>query len=133
VRIKGTMHSLSTVNLKMATNRIWPKGYCFILLFWICPALLMAQATSQVYIFLTANIYAHPNSNLNIFSDISHSGTLVSYDSALINFYASVWQNNAESRLPDESPRGIDGIGGVFRFSKIRVISSSFLANNTRF
>ena len=117
MRIKGTMHSLSTVNLKMATNRIWPKGYCFILLFWICPALLMAQATSQVYIFPTANIYAHPNSNLNIFSDISHSGTLVSYDSALINFYASVWQNNAESRLPDESPRGIDGIGGVFRFS----------------
>jgi gliding motility-associated-like protein len=35
----------------------------------------------------------------------------------LINFYASVWQNNEGSLLPDESDRGIDGKGGVFRFS----------------
>jgi gliding motility-associated-like protein len=76
-----------------------------------------AQAVNQVYIFPSANLYAHPNSNIHIFSDISHSGTFVSYDSALINFYASVWQNNEGSLLPDESDRGIDGKGGVFRFS----------------
>jgi gliding motility-associated-like protein len=78
-----------------------------------------AQAVNQVYIFPSANIYAHPNSNLNIFSDISHSGTFVSYETSLINFYSSIWQNNAGSRLPDESARGIDGVGGVFRFSDL--------------
>ena len=81
------------------------------------PMAVYAQAVNQVYIFPSANLYAHPNSNIHIFSDISHSGTFVSYDSALINFYASVWQNNEGSLLPDESDRGIDGKGGVFRFS----------------
>lgn len=90
-----------------------------VVLFSVLPFISRAQSPSQVFIFPSANVYAHPNSNLNIFSNISHSGTLVSYDGALINFYASVWQNNEESRLPDESDRGIDGIGGVFRFSSL--------------
>lgn len=83
------------------------------------PLILNAQAVNQVYIFPAATVYAHPNSDLNIFSDISHSGSLVSYDTALINFYARIWQNNNGSRLPDESTRGIDGIGGMFRFSDL--------------
>ncbi|SDM95808.1 gliding motility-associated C-terminal domain-containing protein [Daejeonella rubra] len=88
-------------------------------LFFLFPTVLHAQAVNQVYIYPSANLYAHPNSNLNIYSDISHSGTFVSYDAALINFYSSIWQNNAGSRLPDESARGIDGVGGVFRFSDL--------------
>lgn len=87
--------------------------------FFIAKISLYAQAVNQVYIFPTASLHAHPNSNLNIFSDISHSGSLVSYDSALINFYAGIWQNNNGSRLPDESPRGIDGVGGLFVFSDL--------------
>ena len=86
---------------------------------FLFPTVLHAQAVNQVYIYPSANLYAHPNSNLNIYSDISHSGTFVSYDAALINFYSSIWQNNAGSRLPDESARGIDGVGGVFRFSDL--------------
>jgi hypothetical protein len=35
----------------------------------------------------------------------------------LINFYSSIWQNNAGSRLLDESAHGIDRVGGAFRFS----------------
>ena len=91
-------------------------------LLFLVPGLVHAQAVNQVYIFPSANIYAHPNSNLNIFSDISHSGTFVSYETSLINFYSSIWQNNAGSRLPDESARGIDGVGGVFRFSDLLLL-----------
>ncbi|NQV75603.1 MAG: gliding motility-associated C-terminal domain-containing protein [Bacteroidetes bacterium] len=88
-------------------------------LFFLIPTLGHSQAVNQFYIFPNANIYAHPNSNLNIFSDISHSGTFVSYQTAMINFHSSIWQNNVGSRLPDESARGIDGVGGVFRFSDL--------------
>jgi len=104
------------ISIKMI-GKLKPTIYFVVLVFFLLPALAMAQGISQINIFPSANIHAHPNSNLYIFSDVSHSGTLVSYDSALINFYGSIWQNNAESRLPDESPRGIDGIGGIFRFS----------------
>jgi len=98
-------------------GKLKPIFYFLVLMFFLMPALAMAQGPSQVHIHPSAKIYAHPNSNLHIFSDISHSGTLVSYDSALINFYGTVWQNNAGSRLPVESPRGIDGKGGIFTFS----------------
>lgn len=90
-------------------------------LFLFLPVFVKAQAVNQVYIFPSASLYAHPNSNLNIFSDISHSGSLVSYDTSLINFYAQAWQNESGSRLPDESVRGIDGIGGIFTFSGLNL------------
>jgi len=96
-----------------------PAVKLMLCLSFLFPTVLHAQAVNQVYIYPSANLYAHPNSNLNIYSDISHSGTFVSYDAALINFYSSIWQNNAGSRLPDESARGIDGVGGVFRFSDL--------------
>ena len=117
------MQNLPFVISKNTTGKLRPILYFIALLFSLWPSFAMAQGPSQVFIFQSANIYAHPNSNLNIFSDISHSGTLVSYDNALINFYATVWQNNEESRLADESPRGIDGIGGVFRFSNLKNLS----------
>ncbi len=86
------------------------------------PVYTIAQAVNQVKIFPTASLSAHPNSNLNIFSDISHAGSLVSYDTSLINFYASVWQNENGNRLPDESASGIDGVGGIFTFSGLKLI-----------
>ena len=104
-------------------------------LFLFFPLLIHAQAVNQVYVYPAASLYAHPNANLNIYSDVSHSGTLVSYDTSFINFYASVWQNNSGSRLPDESTRGIDGVGGIFTFSDLlrnaqRINSINPLPNN---
>ncbi len=100
-------------------------------LLFVFPAMLYAQAVNQINVFPTANLFVHPNSNINLFSDISNSGTIVSYDTALINFYGSVWQNNEGGRLLDESDRGIDGKGGIFIFSdflqkaqRIRVLNS---------
>jgi len=89
----------------------------FVLLFF--PRMILAQVVNEVYIFPFASLYAHPNSNLNIYSDIFHSGTLVSHNSSIINFYAGIWENKRGSRLPDESARGIDGVGGVFIFSDL--------------
>jgi len=113
------IHYQIFVNPKKPSAFFLTASKLMLCLFLMIPMLGHAQAVNQVYIFPSANIYAHPNSNLNIFSDISHSGTFVSYETSLINFYSSVWQNNAGSRLPDESARGIDGVGGVFRFSDL--------------
>lgn len=88
-------------------------------LFIFLPLVNQAQMVNQFYIYPGASLVAHPNSNLNIFSDISHSGTLTSYNTSFINFYASIWQNNNGSRLPDETTRGIDGTGGIFTFSDL--------------
>ncbi len=96
-----------------------PAFRVLLFLFLFFPVLIHAQAVNQVYIYPGATLYAHPNASLNIFSDISHSGTLGSYTSSSINFYASIWQNNNGSRLPDESARGIDGTGGMFTFSDL--------------
>lgn len=86
-------------------------------LFLLLPDFAKAQAVNEVVIFPRSPVYAHPNSNTNIFSNVIQGGTFVSYDTALINFFAAIWQNEPNSRLPDESPRGIDAVGGVFRFS----------------
>lgn len=125
------MQNLSFVNSTIGIGKLKLMAHVIVLIFSLLPSFVMAQGISQVFIFPSANVYVHPKSNLNIFSDISHSGTLVSYDSALINFYASVWQNNAESRLPDESPRGIDGIGGIFKFSSLSNIPQRIRSINS--
>lgn len=113
------MHYLPFVNYNKPFHFIRAIFYFIVLLFSFLSLRVRAQVTNQVYISPSANIYAHPNSNINIFSDVSHSGTFTSAKNAFINFYASVWQNNAESLLPDESTRGIDGEGGIFRFSSL--------------
>jgi gliding motility-associated-like protein len=86
-------------------------------LFFFMPGLAKAQAVNEVHIFPNASIYAHPNSSTNIFSNVFHFGAFVSYETAQINFFASQWRNEANSRLPDESASGLSGVGGVFQFS----------------
>ncbi|MGV3685524.1 MAG: gliding motility-associated C-terminal domain-containing protein [Daejeonella sp.] len=102
---------------KTAINKLVHSRKVWLVLFVTLPCLAKAQAVNEVHIFRDASIYAHPNSSTNIFSNVSQGGTFVSYDTALIHFFAQIWQNQPGSRLPDESPRGIDGIGGIFRFS----------------
>ena len=127
---------MSPVPYSLALSRKTPAIFLKPVLTTLCllflfPAMLYAQAVNQINVFPTANLFVHPNSNINLFSDISNSGTIVSYDTALINFYGSVWQNNEGGRLLDESDRGIDGKGGIFIFSdflqkaqRIRVLNS---------
>lgn len=98
-------------------HKLAPACKAFLALFFFVPGFVKAQAVNEVYIYPVTPVYAHPNSNTNIFSNVSQGGTFVSYNTALINFFAQIWQNEAGSRLPDESARGIDSIGGIFRFS----------------
>ncbi len=102
---------------KLVKHTLVPASAVLLALVFFMPGLVKAQAVNEVHVFPNAPVYAHPNSNTNIFSNVSQGGTVVSYDTALINFFAQVWQNEAGSRLPDESTRGIDSIGGIFRFS----------------
>lgn len=113
------MHYLPFVNYNKSLAGRSPILCLIGLFFFFLPLFVYAQGTKEVYIFPSANIYAHPNSNINIFSNVSHSGTFTTSKNSYINFYASEWQNNAESRLPDESTRGIDGVGGIFKFSSL--------------
>lgn len=78
-----------------------------------------SQAVNQVHVFSKTPVVAHPNSSLNIFSNVFNSGTLVSYTNSTIVFYGQNWQNLSGSRLPDESPTGLDATGGIFTFSGI--------------
>lgn len=80
---------------------------------------VLAQNTAgtQVVVFGKSPVVVHPAASLNIFSDVSQGGTLVSHPASSINFYGSVWQNEGGSRMPDESPRGLDGSGGIYTFS----------------
>ena len=98
-----------------------PFRGCKILLalFFTFPLFVSAQSANQVYIFPSASIYAHPNSNISIYSDTYQAGTFGSFGTSRIDFYATIWQNESKSRMPDESARGIDGTGGVFRFSDL--------------
>ncbi len=105
------------VIFKNAINRRVYACKAMLVLFFFVPGLANAQAVNEVHIFPNAPVYAHPNSSTNIFSDVYQGGTLISYDTALIHFFASVWLNHANSRLPDESASGLSGTGGIFRFS----------------
>ncbi len=78
---------------------------------------LRAQVTDEVVIHPEGNIYAHPNSFTNIFSDVTNSGEFASAEGSLVNFYSKIWRNQTGSVFPDESGNGLDGIGGIFRFS----------------
>lgn len=102
---------------QIVQNKLATACKALLALFFFVPVLVKAQVVNEVYIFPRSPVYAHPNSNTNIFSNVSQGGTVVSYDTSLINFFASIWQNENNSRLPDESPNGITGVGGVFRFS----------------
>ena len=98
-------------------HKLAPACTALLALFFFTPGYVNAQAVNEVYVYSNSRIYAHPNSNTNIFSNISQGGTFVSYNTALINFFGQIWQNEAGSRLPDESVRGIDSLGGIFTFS----------------
>ena len=102
---------------QIVQNKLATACKALLALFFFVPVLVKAQVVNEVYIFPRSPIYAHPKSNTNIFSNVSQGGTVVSYDTSLINFFASIWQNENNSRLPDESPNGITGVGGMFRFS----------------
>lgn len=127
--MRFNIHSAPALNMVLNKLIRIPVQACKALLTCLMffPVYANAQAVNQVKIFPTASLYAHPNSNLNIFSDISHAGSLVSYDTSLINFYASVWLNENGNRLPDESASGIDGVGGIFTFSGLKLISQQIV------
>lgn len=98
------------------------RAYAFkawLVLICVSPTFVFAQQGNEFVIHANAQVYAHPNSNTNIFSDAVHRGTFVSYDTALINFFGISWQNAPNNRLPDESPTGLDGTGGIFRFAQL--------------
>lgn len=98
-------------------NILWFFHKALLALILLIPGVLNAQGTEEVVIHPEGNIYAHEDSFTNIFSDVTNSGEFASTNLSLINFYSRIWRNQAGSTFPDESSSGLDGIGGIFRFS----------------
>ena len=98
-------------------NILWTFRKALLALFLLIPRILNAQGTEEVVIHPDGIIYAHGDSFINIFSDVTNSGEFASANQSLVNFYSRIWRNQSGSTFPDESSSGLDGIGGVFRFS----------------
>lgn len=64
-----------------------------------------------------ANFYVHPNEDITIFSDLNNSGSFGSYPGAVVEFFGQRWTNRSGGRLNDNSPGGLLGNGGTFRFA----------------
>lgn len=101
----------------LSNHRLPAASKALLVLFLFVPSLIKAQGVNEMVVHSDGKLYAHPNSRINIFSNVIQGGIFKSYDTSLINFFAPAWQNGRNSQMPDESPRGIDGVGGVFRFS----------------
>lgn len=76
-------------------------------------------ASAQIGFYLAGNAAVHPGDTVSIFGDVGNNGLFGSLNGAVVQFYGSVWRNEAGALLPDEAYYGLDtslGMGGVFRF-----------------
>ena len=98
------------------------KSYIYIKFFVVCffgPQLLEAQELTQVSIHSNESFYVHTAENVGIFSDLKNSGTFGAYSNSIISFLGQRWSNMQGSRLVDESPNGISGQGGSYKFKSL--------------
>lgn len=64
-----------------------------------------------------ANFYVHPAEDITVNLNVTNAGSLGSYAGSVINFNGERWTNKTGGRLNDNSPGGLLGTGGNFRFS----------------
>jgi gliding motility-associated-like protein len=119
--------------MNLTTLKVLNKIFLFalfsgVLCLYTLPA--QSQQVSQVYIFTKTPVVAHPGSTLSIYSDIVNTGTLISHTNSNIVFYAKNWENRGASKLPDESPTGLDATGGIFTFSGIYLNAQNITTSN---
>lgn len=101
--------------------------FAFLILFHFT---LRAQEIVQMTVHPEESFYAHPTSDITIYSDIDISGSFRTSGNSTINFFGLNWNNKAGSSLPDESPDGISGKGGNFKFSR-NLSSPQYINQNT--
>lgn len=81
------------------------------------PHASIAQEIIQMTVHSGESFYVHPEANVSVFSDLSNSGSVGSYNNSTINFLGQRWSNMSGSRIVDESTGGQTGSGGTIKFS----------------
>ncbi|MBW8685188.1 T9SS type A sorting domain-containing protein [Chitinophaga rhizophila] len=92
------------------------KRYLLILCFLV---LSIETLTAQQAAYIPADGKVWSFGNVAFFGDVTNDGTLGSSPSSVLYFLGQQWTNGYNALLSDESPSGIGGMGGIFRFAGI--------------
>lgn len=77
----------------------------------------LAAQQQGLYIAPDARIQIATGEIFSIYGNVTNDGAFGSSLNSIINFYGKTWNNGNAATLPDESVSGVDGKGGLFRFS----------------
>lgn len=78
------------------------------------------------------SFFVHPEATVSIFSDVNNSGSIGSFKNSTINFNGQRWNNRAGSRIADEGSTGVNGIGGIIKFSGVDAAQYINTQNNSQ-
>src|SRR5690348_11818264 len=88
------------------------KRYLLILCFLVLSINIIAQ--NAAYIPPGGQVWSY--GNVAFFGDVTNDGMLGSSPASVLYFLGKQWTNSYTALLSDESPSGLKGIGGIFRF-----------------
>ncbi|ASZ14464.1 T9SS type A sorting domain-containing protein [Chitinophaga sp. MD30] len=83
---------------------------------WILQT-LVAQAQQGVYVPAGGKVFLTGDVPVSIYGNVYNDGTIGSTPQSVLHFFGKYWTNADGSSLHDESPDGLSGKGGLFRFS----------------
>ena len=81
------------------------------------PFIVKGQELMQMTVQSGESFFVHPEATVSIFSDVNNSGSIGSLKSSTINFLGQRWNNRIGSRIADEGSTGMNGTGGIIKFS----------------
>jgi hypothetical protein len=83
----------------------------------LCFLVLSINTAAQDAAYIPADGKVWNFGNVAFFGDVTNEGTIGSSPAAVFYFLGKQWTNSYTAILSDESPSGLDGIGGIFRFA----------------
>jgi gliding motility-associated-like protein len=96
------------------------KTFKYFIWFVFCiasPFLVKGQELIQMTVQTGESFFVHPEATVSIFSDVNNSGSIGSLKSSTINFLGQRWNSRIGSRIADEGSTGVNGTGGLIKFS----------------
>lgn len=118
------------VKIKERNVNLIRSLFVICLLSLLFPLSIKSQELIQISVHSGESFYVHPDAMVGIFSDINNSGTFASYNTSTVSFMGQRWNSMGGSRMPDESPDGISGSGGTFKF-RGNLSSPQYINQNT--
>lgn len=101
-------------------------------IFVTSPFFSKGQEVMQMNVQTGESFFVHPEATVSIFSDVNNSGSIGSFKNSTINFNGQRWNNRAGSRIADEGSTGVNGIGGIIKFSGVDAAQYINTQNNSQ-